>query len=65
MKLSSLVVASCLAVLGSSQILDIGSTPSERFQINQTQALQIIEAANEQSINLSTPVNIAVADAYG
>jgi hypothetical protein len=40
----------------------LGSTPFERHSVNHTQTLSIIEAAIEESLNLSIPVNIAVVD---
>lgn len=40
----------------------LGSTPYQRHQINQTQALMAINAAAQESASISVPVNIAIMD---
>ena len=40
----------------------LGSTPSERHSVNQTQAFAILEAAAKESANINLPMNIAVVD---
>jgi uncharacterized protein GlcG (DUF336 family) len=40
----------------------LGSSPAQRHVVDQNQALKIIQAAAEKSINITTPVNIAVVD---
>ncbi|MCJ1453786.1 hypothetical protein MMC28_004135 [Mycoblastus sanguinarius] len=44
---------------------NLGSTPSQRYVINETQALAVIKAAQIQATNISSPSNIAVTDPSG
>lgn len=43
----------------------LGSTPTQRFIINQEQAQSVIAAAAAQAVNISSPSNIAVTDPSG
>ncbi|KAI9873052.1 MAG: hypothetical protein M1823_008017, partial [Watsoniomyces obsoletus] len=43
----------------------IGSTPSERNSINQTQALAVIHAAERAATSIGLPLNICVTDPSG
>jgi uncharacterized protein GlcG (DUF336 family) len=43
----------------------LGSTPSQRLELNQTQAMAVIQAASQAASQIGSPSNIAVTDAYG
>ncbi len=43
----------------------IGSSPSERHAINQTQALAVVQAAAQAAVSAGSPSNIAVTDPSG
>jgi uncharacterized protein GlcG (DUF336 family) len=43
----------------------LGSAPSQRLELNQTQAMAVIQAASQAASQIGSPSNIAVTDAYG
>ena len=43
----------------------IGSSPSERHYINQTQAMAVVQAAARSAVSVGSPSNIAVMDPSG
>lgn len=43
----------------------VGTTPSQRYEVNATQAQMIIQAAAEKAAELNIPQNIAVVNYYG
>ena len=66
MKLNALLVsAASLLSFVVAQNANIGSTPSERFVINASQAQQVIEAAAAKAQALNVPQDIAVTDPLG
>ena len=64
MKLASLLALPVLALAQSMPPNNnyIGSTPSQRHYINQTQAQSIIQAAAQAAITVGSPSNIAIVD---
>lgn len=51
--------------MSSNNYNGLGSSPSQRHVVDQSQALKIIEAAASQSKKISTPANIAIVDPSG
>lgn len=42
----------------------LGTTPAQRYEVNQTQAQQIINAARDEAAKINVPMNIAVVNYY-
>jgi len=58
----SYLLCLALAAMSANNYNGLGSSPAQRHVVNQSQALRIIQAAAEKSLNINTPVNIAVVD---
>lgn len=69
MKLIALLASLPLLILaqnnGPPNMNYIGSSPSQRRSINQTQALSVIQAATQSASEIGSPSNIAVTDPSG
>ena len=68
MKFSIFILAAFIPLLASAQDAStnfLGSSPSQRFVINQTQAQIVIEAAAAEAKKASSPSSIAVVDPSG
>lgn len=68
MKLSTFLLALPALVIAQSgppNMNYIGSSPSERHAINQTQAQMVLEAAAQAVVTVGSPSNIAITDPSG
>jgi uncharacterized protein GlcG (DUF336 family) len=63
--LAALPLVTCAQSSGPPNMNYIGSTPSQRLSVNQTQAMVIIQAAAREAQSIGSPSNIAVTDPSG
>lgn len=61
------LAALAVAQMPNSATVDnyVGTTPAQRYEINATQAQQIIAAAADEATKLNIPQNIAIVNYYG